>query len=255
MRPTLHKGSCLLLGIAAVLAFAGGALANAATAANESCSSLYGARVCTSYQMQSGKITALTLRVPVAMVEKAPADAPMVWPPKPDLTVPFAAEVQKQTGFTYATIYWNPHGHGPAVYAVPHFDFHFYFAPQREIEAVDCKNPLKPKSLPADYAMGDVDVPGLGKLVGSCIPDMGMHAMPAADLTRKAWKGSMIVGYYGGEPIFFEPMLTSALLLEKRSFSLPVPQDVASAPHVRYPRRFRAVYLAKQKAYDFTFFY
>lgn len=255
MKPTLRKGLCFLLGMVAVLALAGGSLAKAATAANESCSSLYGARVCTSYQMQSGKITELTLRVPVAMVEKAPADAPMVWPPKPDLTVPFAAEVQKQIGFTYATIYWNPHGHEPAVFAVPHFDFHFYFAPQREIETVDCKNPLKPKALPADYAMGDVDMPGLGKLVGSCIPGMGMHAAPAADLASKNWKGSMIVGYYNGEPIFFEPMITSALLLQKRSFSMPVPQDVASAAHVRYPKRFRAVYLAKQKVYDFTFFY
>lgn len=252
MRLALRKGSCLLFGILLALA---GARAEGATVANESCSSLYGARVCTSYQMQSEKITELTLRVPVAMVEKAPTDAPMVWPPKPDLTVPFAVEVRRQTGFTYATIYWNPHGHEPTVFAVPHFDFHFYFAPQREIEAVDCKNPLKPKSLPADYALGDVDVPGLGKLVGSCIPGMGMHAAPAADLASKDWKGSMIVGYYTGKPIFFEPMITSALLLQKRSFSLPVPQDVASAAHVRYPRRFRAVYLPKLKAYDFTFFY
>lgn len=256
MRLMVRNGACLLLGIVTVLALAGGARAGVKKAAEEPCSPLYGASICTSYQMQAGKITEFSLRVPVAMIEHAPENAPMVWPPKPDLAIPFAAEVQKQTGFTYATIYWNPHGHGPTAYLTPHFDFHFYFAPERKIEAVDCKDSVKPKGLPANYALLDEDVPGLGKLVGLCIPGMGMHAIPAADVTNKTpWKGSMMVGYYDGEPIFFEPMITSAFLLQKRSFSLPVPQGIESTALVRYPKKFHAVYLPKQKAYDFTFFY
>lgn len=256
MKPTIRKGSCFLLGMVIVLALAGSAQAEGKKAVNESCNSLYGASVCTSYRMQAGKITELSLRVPVAIIERAPAAAPMVWPPKPDVAVRFAPEVKKQTGFTFADIYWNPHGHGPAAYLVPHFDFHFFFAPERNIEAVDCKDNVKPQAVPANYAIPDENVPGLGKLVGLCIPGMGMHALPASDLTGKTpWKGSMMVGYYDGKPIFFEPMVSNAFLLQKHSFSLPVPQDVASAAHVRYPKRFRAVYLPGQKAYDFTFFY
>lgn len=256
MELMVRKGSCFLLGMVAVMAFVGSAGAGFRKAANESCSVIYGASICTSYQMQAGKITELSLRVPIAMIQRVPADSPMVWPPKPDVAVSFPSIVQEQTGFTFADIYWNPHGHGPAAYAVPHFDFHFYFAPKRKVEAIDCKNTVKPQALPARYALPDENVPGLGELVGLCIPNMGMHSIPAGDLNLKtAWKGSMLVGYYNQKPIFFEPMITSSALLEKHSFSLTVPEGVEPAAHVRYPKSFRAVYLPKSNAYDLTFFY
>lgn len=253
---TLRRVFCLALGLAACAVFAGSARAEAPRATAVSCGPLFGANICTSYRTRAGKITELTLRVPVAMIEHAPADAPMAWPPRPDLNVPFAPAVQKQTGFTYASIYWEPHGHVPAAYAHPHFDFHFYFVPQRQIEQITCKDTVKPRVLPAGYALRDATAPQIGKLVGSCIPNMGMHSAPVTDFNPKTvWKGSLILGYYDGKPIFFEPMITTARLLQKHSFSLPVPQGIAAVPHVRYPREFRAVYVPGSKAYDFTFFY
>jgi hypothetical protein len=33
----------------------------------------------------------------------------------------------------------------------------------------------------------------------------------------------MIVGYNIGKPIFFEPMISKALLMQKQSFDLPMP--------------------------------
>jgi hypothetical protein len=50
-------------------------------------------------------------------------------------------------------------------------------------------------------------------------------------------------------------MVSNALLLQKRSFTLPVPRDLQPVAHVKYPKTFRAVYLPESKAYDFTFFY
>jgi hypothetical protein len=245
----------LAVGAAAVVISAGSARA-AEKAAEGSCGALFDTNVCTSYRMRAGKITELTLRVPVAMIEHAPANAPMAWPPRPDLKVPFAPVVQKQTGFTYASIYWEAHGHTPAAYTVPHFDFHFYFVPERQVEEITCKDTVKPRVLPTGYALPDVNVPQIGELVGLCIPDMGMHAAPDSDLNRKTpWKGSMMVGYYSGKPVFFEPMITTALLLQKHSFSLPIPRGIEPAPHVRYPREFRAVYVPGSNAYDFMFFY
>jgi hypothetical protein len=256
MTMMLRNRFCFFLGFLVVVAFAGGARAQVENGAEAQCGALFGAKVCTSYEMRAGKITELTLRVPVALVEHAPAHAPMVWPPKPDLDVPFAAAVQKQTGFTYANIYWNPMGHAPGAYMVPHFDVHFYFAPERVVEKIDCKNTVKPRALPADYVLPDENVPHIGEMVGVCIPAMGMHALPAADLNVKTpWKASMIVGYYGGKATFFEPMIASATLLQKHSFTLPVPQDIEPTAHVRYPREFRAVYLPKSNVYDFTFFF
>lgn len=257
MRLMVRSGSCCVLGIITVLALTGGARAGVKKAADASCSPLYGASICTSYQMQAGKITEFSLRIPVAMIEQAPADAPMVWPPKQDIAVPFAPAVEKQTGFTFANIYWNPHGHGPAVYSVPHFDFHFYFVPEQEVGEIDCKDTVKPQAVPVGYILPpDETVPGIGKIVGACVPDMGMHSSPETDFNSKVpWKGSLLVGYYGGKTIFLEPMVTTALLLQRRSFSLRIPQGIEPAAHVRYPREFRAVYLPKHKAYDFTFIY
>ena len=84
---------------------------------------------------------------------------------------------------------------------------------------------------------------------------MGMHAVPAADLNLKTpWQTSLLIGYYGGKPIFIEPMITRALLLRKHSFSLSVPK-IERTTHVRYPRRFRAVYHPKSETYDFIFSY
>lgn len=256
MKVTVRNRFCSALGLVTVLAFAASAGAQVERPTTTMCDTLFGAKICTSYQMRAGKISELTLRVPVAMVEHAPADFAMVWPPHPDLNVRFAPEVQKQTGFTYASIWWEAHGHPPAAFMVPHFDLHFFFAPEQMIETIDCKDMVKPSAVPAGYVLPDLTDPHIGKMVGACVPDMGMHAVPTTDLTLKSgWKASMMVGYYGAKPVFFEPMVSNSLLLQKQSFTLAVPQDIQPVAHVRYPKRFRAVYRPAAKAYDFTFFY
>ena len=65
---------------------------------------------------------------------------------------------------------------------------------------------------------------GVKTMVGLCVPKMGMHAVTAADVDRtEPFQGSMIVGYNIGKPIFFEPMISKALLMQKQSFDLPMP--------------------------------
>jgi hypothetical protein len=244
-----------VVGLAAIAVFALGAKAQAQEAAPGTCGSVFGAKVCTSYRTKSGKVTEISMNVPIAVIEKAPATMSMDWPPKADVVVPFAPEVHEQTGFTFTNVYWNAEGHPPAVYMVPHFDFHFYFVPEDAVQGFDCKDTTKPASLPAGYALPDVDVPGMGTLIGVCIPEMGMHAVPAGDLTTKEpWTGSLLVGYYGGKPKFIEPMLTKAVLMKKHSFSLPIPA-IEPTPHVRYPKRFNAAYHPENESYDFSFSY
>jgi hypothetical protein len=255
MSATVRSTFCCVGGTVAVLAFVGSALAQTKKVAAGPCGSVYDVKVCTSYRTRSGKVTEFSLSVPVAAIEQAPAQVPMVWPPKADANVRFAPVVEEQTGFTFANIYWEAGGHPPAAYMVPHFDFHFYFVPEQNVQEIDCKDTSKPRTLPARYTLPDVNAPQLGELVGLCVPAMGMHAVPDADLNaRGPWEASLLVGYYGGKPMFIEPMVTRALLLRKHSFSLAVP-EIERTPHVRYPRRFRAVYLPKSKTYDFTFSY
>jgi hypothetical protein len=219
------------------------------------CGSMFGAKVCTFYQAKAGQVSEFGMSVPLAAIQEASSNPPMVRPPKPVVSVPFAPAVEKQTGFTFANIYWHAHGHPPGAYMTPHFDFHFYFIPEQRLKDIDCKDASKPQTLPAGYALPDVNVPAHGEVVGLCVPAMGMHAIPDADLARTTpWEASLVVGYYAGKPIFIEPMVTRARLLKERKFSLAVPQ-IEKAPGVRYPTRFRAVYLPKSKTYDLIFSY
>ncbi len=242
-------------GVVAIAAFACGAQAQTARTVEGPCGSLFGAKVCTSYRTEAGKVTEFSMRVPITLIEQAPPSAPMVWPPKVDLVVPFANVVNEQTGFTFSNIYWNPVGHTPKIYSVPHFDFHFYFVPAEKLQGINCKDNSKPQVIPAGYALPDETVPMIGEMIGMCVPQMGMHAVPNGDLTMKGpWGGSLVVGYYSGKPMFIEPMITKALLMKKHSFSLPIPA-VEPTAGVRYPRRFNAVYHPQSESYDFTFSY
>jgi len=86
------------------------------------------------------------------------------------------------------------------------------------------------------------------------VPGMGMHAVPAADLrSATAFEKDMIVGYYHARPIFLEPMISRATLLERRSFSLEVPSVPGAPAGVGAPTAFRAVYDRGAQAYRFAF--
>lgn len=247
--------SCFVVSIVMIWAFADSAFARPRRYTQGPCGSMFGVKVCTFYQTRSGQVSEFGLSVPIAAIQQAPSNPPMIWPPKEDESVSFASIVEAQTGFTFANIYWEAHGHPPKVYMIPHFDFHFYFIPEEEVKGIDCKDSSKPPSLPAGYTLPDINVPSLGEMVGLCVPNMGMHAVPDADLAPAApWAASMLVGYYGGKPIFIEPMVAGARLLQKHTFSLAIP-PIEQVPRVRYPRRFHAVYLAKSQTYNFIFSY
>ena len=73
--------------------------------------------------------------------------------------------------------------------------------------------------------------------------------MNAATLFRS----TMVVGYYATRPIFIEPMITKAVLLERRSFTIAVPEVADRPAGTRYPMTFKADYDATAKAYRFRF--
>lgn len=218
------------------------------------CRPVNGANVCVWAESSGNTLVAFGATVPVGSVENAPADAPMVWPPVAAAAIPLPEAVSSATGFTVLTVYWEAHGHPPGPYLVPHFDFHFYTIPAGDADAIDCADSTKPGRLPTAYELPDVSIPQLGNLIGLCVPKMGMHALLGAELhAPTTFQKTMVVGYYRGRPIFVEPMITRATLLERRSFLLGIP-DVPDRPaNVRYPTRFRADYDSTSQAYKFVF--
>jgi hypothetical protein len=218
------------------------------------CRPVNGADVCAWGETTGDAIVAFGATVPIGAVENAPPDAPMAWPPASAAVIPLPEAVSSATGFKVMTVFWEPHGHPPGPYLVPHFDFHFYTISADELGAIDCADSTKPARLPSAYELPDVSIPQLGTLLGLCVPTMGMHSLPGAELhAATPFQKTMIVGYYGGRPIFVEPMITRAALLERRSFSLDIP-DVPDRPTgVRYPTKFVADYDNSAQAYRFAF--
>lgn len=220
------------------------------------CGTAWGSEVCTWTVTENGAVTAVGATIPVASLEAAPADAPFLWPPPAEVALGFPASAR---GITHMTLNWEAMGHPPPTFLVPHFDFHFYLVSPVERLAIDCGDLTKATDLPAGYVLPDEGLPpelaqitGVDTLVGSCVPEMGMHAMSEADAANtEPFGGSMIIGYYGDAPIFIEPMISQAHLLERHSFDLDVP-PIPGYAGVQ-PTSFHAEYVADQDAYRFSF--
>jgi hypothetical protein len=223
------------------------------------CADVFKAQVCTWAKTKGTNLVEAGAVVPLASIENAPADQPMVWPPASVAEIDMPEPVRQQGGLTQLTMYWEAGGHPPGAFMTPHFDFHFYTVAASERAAMDCKDLSKPASLPAAYGLPDIPLPpemarmmGVPALIGLCVPQMGMHAMLVTEIERKdAFTGSMVIGYYQGKPIFIEPMVSKAMLMEKKSFDLPIP-DVPGLTGA-HPTKFHAEYDATQQAYRFTF--
>jgi len=221
---------------------------------SSSCMAVLGSEVCTWVVMEGGTATELGATIPLALIEAVPGEAEMVWPPEELASIALPAEARQSLGIDHFGINWEANGHPPETFLTQHFDFHFYNITRDRVRAIDCANEAKPATVPANYTLPDIDVPGMGTLVGLCVPLMGMHAMPAGEVHEThAFEASMILGYYGAEPIFFEPMVSRELLLRKADFSVPMP-TVQGLPHgVRYPAAFRAEYDADAERYRLIF--
>jgi hypothetical protein len=228
---------------------------NSTQAVSGECRPVFGGEVCTWGTLAGRTTTAFGATLAMATVEHAPGDGEMVFPPVPEAVVPLPAEIAATTGFSHLGVNWEPHGHPPGPFMTPHFDFHFYTMAPDQVRAIDCADTRKPAALPALYALPDIEIPGMGTLVGLCVPQMGMHSMPGAELEKtEAFSASMIVGYYGGELTFLEPMIARATLMEARTFEMAVPPSPPGMKaSVRWPSRFEAIFDADARLYRFRF--
>ncbi len=221
---------------------------------SESCAPVLGSEVCTWVVMEGDAVVELGATIPMTLVDAVPADAEMTWPPQSLAAIALPTEARSALGIDYMGINWEAHGHPPASFMAQHFDFHFYSLSPEEVRAIDCSDESKPSRLPGGYALPDIDVPGMGVLVGLCVPQMGMHAMPEPDVSAtNPFEASMMVGYYRGEPMFFEPMVSRALLLKRSDFTLPMPAVEGLPAGVTYPTEFHAEYEAASAQYRLVF--
>jgi len=241
-----------LIGLTAVAVLAG--CGEATRRVEGECRDVYGADVCTWATFSDGAIDELGVDFPVAVAENVPEEMQMVWPPAPIAILEFPAEAVAATGLTHFELNWEHHGHPPQTFMEPHFDFHFYgIAPDR-MSSIDCRDDTKAETLPEGYVLPDASDPEHGLLTGLCVPSMGMHAMTREQLASdEPFTATMLIGYYGGEVIFIEPMISRATLMEDRSFALDVPSLQGPTEITRYPSAFRADFDAGSGVYRLVF--
>lgn len=179
------------------------------------------------------------------------------------------------TPFRFVELNWNPAGHEPqGVYeGVPHFDFHFYTITQPEREAIVPSDPqfaAKANNVPTgDYvppfnaALGPPGVPP----AGVAVPMMGVHWVDVRSPELQALLGkpegykpfttTFIHGSWDGRFIFWEPMITRAHLLEKKTATdpavrdqiVPIPTPARYQIPGYYPSAYRITWDAEAKGY------
>jgi hypothetical protein len=203
---------------------------------------LFGTSVSSYVVLSRDVVTKVGVRIPLTAIQAAPADAPF----QNDLVLDMPEAAIQQTFLSQLRVNWLAHGHGPAPYGGPHFDFHFYRGSGSEIDAIVCgaEAEFPPEILTADH-----------QSPSSCVAGMGYHAWPSADaLPGTAFSASLILGYVPTKLVFIEPMITQATLLEKRDFELAITSPRKSGgASTRYPTLVRGRYEPDSASYQLEF--
>ena len=181
---------------------------------------------------------------------------------------------QNPTPFKLVELNWNPAGHEPpGVYDIPHFDFHFYTITKAERDAILPSDPqyaAKANNMPAaDLVPPFVALPlppGVPP-VAAAVPRMGVHMsdMRSPEIQGllgnpqgfKPFTTTFIHGAWDGKVTFFEPMITRAYLMAKKTETDPAKRDETIAlptaqrysPAGHYPSAYRITWDAQAKEY------
>ncbi len=164
-------------------------------------------------------------------------------PPEVMLPLPEKVDVHQ---FKYVVINWNPQGHEPKMYQVPHFDFHFYMISNEEREKITESDAAQfAKAPPSEYLPVDYILAPGG------VPRMGAHCIDktSPELQGKPFTKTFIYGTYDGKVTFYEPMVTMSFLKTKPDFSAKIKQPAAFEQSGFYPGTYRIKYDKKNGEY------
>ncbi len=143
---------------------------------------------------------------------------------------------------------WNPMGHEPDfLYAIPHFDIHFYWISPEEKMAIN--DGVLADILPSsEYVpMTYFDTPGF-------VPNMGKHWLSGLAeelIPGNVFTKTFIYGSYNGKFIFGEPMITRDYFLQKDfPESLPIYQPQQYQVPGYYPTSYSITFDEVKKLYS-----
>lgn len=162
--------------------------------------------------------------------------------------LPFPAELADRDDipFEFAMVNWNPAGHPPEVWSLPHFDIHFYQIPKGAVDAIrvgpcgifinceDLERALKP--VPAKYVHPE------HASVEAAVGQMGDHLIdtmtPEFGNPPETFTYTWIFGAYDGRVIFHETMATQDFLSSGEDLCADIKQPEAWRQAGYYPTRY-----------------
>lgn len=152
------------------------------------------------------------------------------------------------TPYDHVVINWNPTGHPPTPYQVPHFDFHFYQITTAEQAAISPADPQFSAKLALDPPAQFVPLNYQHAPPGG-IPNMGAHwvDVTAPELNGQPFTGTFIYGSYNGVFTFAEPMVAKSYLESHASLSAPIKVPAQYAAPGYYPTTYTVSYDAATK--------
>ena len=153
-------------------------------------------------------------------------------------------------GYDHIVVDWNPKGHVPkGVYDIAHFDFHFYLINEEDRNLITAVNddlertnrPPEEKQMPKGYVLPP----------GTEIPRMGAHAIDptSGEFNGKPFTATFIYGFYNGQMIFLEPMVSESYLRTGPDWVAPVPVPESYSLHAHYPTQYGIKYDEIEKEY------
>jgi hypothetical protein len=233
----------ILVALAAVMGCAGDGNDNGLEILNGESQLVDGQTVRTFAVRDNGVITQVGVSLPFELITNPPAAG--AGPAGAFASVVFPDAARAPTFFDHMELHWNPMGHEPPIYMVPHFDIHGYGVPELEVFDVSPPDSVapEPNRLPPGFVYPGVE---------AAVPQMGVHAVNPADLEGD-FTEVMIHGYWGGKMTFIEPMITQAKLETKQDIVLPIGKPEVLGRATRYPTRFRAVYDEDTNSYNFIY--
>jgi hypothetical protein len=155
------------------------------------------------------------------------------------------------TPYRLASIDWNPKGHPPVMYGIPHFDFHFYLIDAATRDAIVAPDPaaleaVGSKAPEAGLLPGNYVYPG-----EATVPKMGAHWIDPAshEFHGETFDRTYIYGTWDGQVIFHEPMITRAFIESRPDalYEIVTPERYETAGW--YPSAYRVGFDAEAGQY------
>lgn len=167
--------------------------------------------------------------LPEATAEKSAWEFPLSMP-----------ESGPRTGYEHVLLEWNPVGHMPeGVYTVAHFDVHFYMINKEAREAITFHGEGRDKAMAAP----DPQLVPAGYVLppDAAVDRMGMHGLDPAgkEFQGEPFSHNFIYGYYNGELMFVEPMVSLTFLQALSDSTTPVKRPQRYSYPGWYPSAYR----------------